>query len=296
MSTVKKPEGPIELPAGLSSNENAVIQFILAGVPAPVRHAVRNAVHNLGMSEKLAAIDLNMAAFRAITAEEEAATALFHSLKRRGYANSQRLRLRDHRFKNAVAPFLDGVRTALAQAEQLGTLIVQLKIPAPNHSKNQPWIEIWTPQVPVGRRLTPIPPLGFNMSVNDELHDFREEFQKITNSRGIDTVEQYVRERANQRNRLLYASGDGIPRVESLNNFLASQRKRVFQILTAVVFVDPYPDHQIFVQQCLDAFLKVAVGVQARVPETEALVEDCGRRSAPPLMLSISQTKKGRAR
>ncbi len=269
-----KPEGPIECPAGLSSDDSAILQFILDNVPAPARHAARNAVHNLGLAEKLGAIDLNMAAFRAITAEEEAATALFHSLSRRRYPNAERLRPRDHRHKNAVAPFLDGIRACLGRAEQLGTIIVQLQIPTAGHPKKQPRIEIWTPQVPIGRRLTPIPPLGFNISVNNELHDFREEFAKIASERGIDSAETYVRHRANQRNQILYASSEGIPRVAQLNDFLGAQRKRVFQILTALVFVDPYSEHQLFVQQCLDAFLAIVVGLQERVPETQAAVDE----------------------
>lgn len=270
-------EGPIERPASLGSYDSVILEFILERVPAPARHAARNAVHNLGLAEKLTDLDLNMAAFRAITAEEEAATALFHSLKRRKYRNADRLRVRDHRHKNAVAPFLSGIRAALGRAEQLGTVIVNLAIPTRDQPDKQPWIEIWTPQVPIGKRLTPVPPLGFNMSVDEELHDFREEFRKIANGRGVDSIEGYVRERANRRNRLLYASGEGIPRVDTLNNFLDGQRRRVFQILTALMFVDSYAEHQLFVQQCLDAFLSVAVGLQQRLPETEAEVEDTGQ-------------------
>lgn len=265
MTERSRSEGSIVLPSALSRSEDVVLQYILAHVPPPVRHAARSAVHSLGLSEALVGVDENMAAFRSITAEEEAATSLFLSLKRRGYKGADRLRHRDHRFKNAVAPFLAGVRTALAKAEQLGTLVVDLRIPTAQNQVDLPTIAIWTPKVPIGKRILPEPPLGFNMSVNHDLHDFRKEFEKVAAESGIQTVEKYVRDRGNQRNRLLYAANDGIPRIEGLQEFLAAQRKRVFQILTAVVFVDPYPDQQLFVQQCLDAFLEVAFGIGPEV-------------------------------
>ncbi len=65
-------------------------------------------------------VDLEMAAFRAITAEEEAASALFHSLKRRRYAGAARLSPRNHVHKNAVAPFCTAVSRVLAATEEIG--------------------------------------------------------------------------------------------------------------------------------------------------------------------------------
>ena len=68
---------------------------------------------------------------------------------------------------------------------------------------------------------------------------------------------QYVRERAEMRNRVLYASEQGyfelnvdFPRmfdVYSANTFL---------ILRELLLIDPYPRRQFFVQQAINAFLK----------------------------------------
>ena len=43
-----------------------------------------------------------MAVFRAITAEEEAATAIFLVLKEQGYLNADTIRFKDHACKQAL--------------------------------------------------------------------------------------------------------------------------------------------------------------------------------------------------
>lgn len=47
--------------------------------------------------------------FRAITAEEEAATALMFALKLRGYPRSNRLKPRDHGQKSAWTPLIEAI-------------------------------------------------------------------------------------------------------------------------------------------------------------------------------------------
>jgi hypothetical protein len=65
-----------------------------------------------------------------------------------------------------------------------------------------------------------------------------------------------LRERANFRNQILYASATGLPSV-TLNNFLREQRRAVKVNVELFLLIDPYPEHQLFVSQALRAFLKM---------------------------------------
>ena len=50
-----------------------------------------------------------MAVFRAITAEEEAATAIFLALKEHGYENADKIKFKKHPYKQALEPFLRSI-------------------------------------------------------------------------------------------------------------------------------------------------------------------------------------------
>ncbi|PLU07434.1 hypothetical protein BMJ29_02810 [Sinorhizobium medicae] len=68
-----------------------------------------------------------MSFFRAITAEEEAATALILALKQRRYPGSEKLNPWEHLHKAAVSPFLDAV----------GNVLAETGMPAPRLSINR---------------------------------------------------------------------------------------------------------------------------------------------------------------
>ena len=70
------------------------------------RSRIRNALNHLERAWGLRDTDLEMAAFRAITAEEEAASGLMYSLQEIGYLNSEKLRPKFHWHKSAVTPFV----------------------------------------------------------------------------------------------------------------------------------------------------------------------------------------------
>ena len=70
------------------------------------RACFRNAFNHLELADQIKPVDPLMAAFRALTAEEEAASGLMYCLKERGYRNASLLRPKDHAYKNAVMPFL----------------------------------------------------------------------------------------------------------------------------------------------------------------------------------------------
>jgi hypothetical protein len=76
------------MPVFVESEFDQHLVDMLLTTAAPGQYAARNAVRHLDKAGEIAEIDPMMAAFRAITAEEEAATAVFHALRRQGYPAS----------------------------------------------------------------------------------------------------------------------------------------------------------------------------------------------------------------
>jgi len=68
----------------------------------------------------------------------------------------------------------------------------------------------------------------------------------------------HIRWRAKFRNKLLYAASEGYPAVTGAPEAgLRSYQRNVFTILKLYLMIDPYPKQQDFVQQSLDAYLKM---------------------------------------
>lgn len=223
--------------------------------PSPGKHCARNAFRHLSKAWKLQETDLEMAAFRAITAEEEAATAIFHALERRKYKGAVKLKRKNHLHKNALIPFCTAVAGALALTEELFKSKLYLDIEdVPPRFRIR--IDV-TSIVPGLKYAFPEPPLHFNMHMNDKPHDFTDKLNNIVTKNNFSDITKYLEKRANKRNMLLYAAPEGAPEVKALRNFLPIQRNNVFMLLILYLMIDPYPMKQLFVQQSLQAFLKM---------------------------------------
>lgn len=87
--------------------------------------------------------------------------------------------------------------------------------------------------------------------------DFRAELEAIAAKESSSSISKYLKDRANLRNRILYASGSGYPLVETdaatIEADLIRSRNRVYRNLLLVLLIDPY-DQQEFVGQALQAF------------------------------------------
>ena len=95
----------------------------VANLPTQVRLRAENAFDGFDRALALLSIDREMASFRAITAEEEAAAALFRSLQLRAYPGSECLNLGNHRHKAALGPFIQAVKVALAAGHDMNLRI-----------------------------------------------------------------------------------------------------------------------------------------------------------------------------
>jgi hypothetical protein len=202
-------------------------------------------------------LDPEMAAFRAITGEEESASAIFHALQRRKYPGSRALRPRDHRIKSAVIPFLDALALAFANAEPLNlrpTLEVdtrrkpkrlQVRLTVRNQDGDEEWAY-------------PEPPLGFTIALDGAIDDFSDAIAALATRRRVASLVKLIERRANHRNQLIYATSSGIPKIVGPTEpTLLRFRDHIYRNLVIFLLVDQYSEHQLFVQQALNALLRM---------------------------------------
>jgi hypothetical protein len=240
--------------------------------PSPGRHAARNAIHHIERALSIKDLDPEMAAFRAITGEEEASRAVIHALQRLRYPGAERLSHKQHRHKAAIVPFLAAV----------GVLINKGPLKAPElqviGNDGEDFIRLaFEVSGPDGGsiRVYPNPPLHLVLSLNDHPPDFSDELNELLSATNLTTVDKWILSRAEERNHLLYASEKGIPLVDPmrLGEAIADRRTNVFGCIAAFLLIDSFPVHQNFVLQCLPVFLRLLAKSprrDAQVPQPDA--------------------------
>ncbi len=233
------------------------VSKLILGTPAPGKHCARNAIRHIEKAWEIRELDREMAAFRAITGEEESVTAIFHSLKRHRYPGADGLNTRNHVHKAAVFPFFRCISEVL-------DLINQMDL--------EPKIELRKKENPKRMRVRltikgpdnlpqwvyPEPPLHYAVRFNERIHDFSEQLKNLASKKNARDILSHIKSEANRRNRLLYATTEGIPSVSRpIGGYLLRRRDIIFTNLTIYLMIDPYNEHQLFVRQALAAFLKM---------------------------------------
>lgn len=198
-----------------------------------------------------------MAAFRALTAEEEAASGLMHCLKERGYRNAGLLKPKDHVQKDAISPFLGvlGMSFAKTIRTYLGKPVFKLE----GEGKARR-LMIGFPISIAGEEqwAWPIPPLNFTAKVDGKPLSYRPEIDQLLEVTGRKNIIDYLKIQANQRNLLLYAGPNGYPgNVGVPDGFFETCKGRVLAMLRAYLLIQPYNENLTFVQDALDAFLSM---------------------------------------
>jgi hypothetical protein len=239
----------------LTSLETALTELVL-GAPAPGKHCARSAVRHLRGAWKILDLDPEMAAFRGITAEEEAASAVFDALRRRRYAGAERLKPRDHLHKNALGTFTDAVGHFLSKnplSDRSTQIVVEpvdgvdrlrIRIDREGSSGDRVWAY-------------PVPPLHGSISLGEQPYDFGFELSEIAELKQHSSIRNQLRAKANRRNSLLYATAQGVRSASNIPHILENQRHVTFRHIAIYLMIDPYREKQQFVQQCLQAFLRM---------------------------------------
>jgi hypothetical protein len=247
----------------MSDLEKDIAALVELAAP-PGKHSARSAIRHVQRAWLLREADAEIALFRAITAEEESASAIFWAFRRRKYRRADELDPRDHVQKNAVTPFAWAVREVLSGFNE-ETFQPQLIV---DRTGKEPKLLVQCRVVHPQLGLTfakPDRPLNFNLEVAGQAYDFVAELDRFAKSRKFSTVLKMLQDRANQRNRILYASGQGIPNFAGdLDRALQQRREHTFRNLAFFLLVDQYPGEQLFARQLLDGFLKVVKRLPSR--------------------------------
>lgn len=227
----------------------------------------RSAVRHLNKAWGIRDLDLGMAVFRCLTAEEEAATAIFLALKSRHYEGASRLTHRSHRDKSAVAPFFRAVSANFAKnvtAQMEPTIQLDESGPTPR-------LRVRVTYMPPGlppKWAYPKPPLHFSLSINDQIYDFRAELQELASSVGVENVNDHIEQQKNLRNRVLYATPEGVPEINGNGAAIVLRRRDyIFGSLIVFLLIEQTSEPQLFVQQCLNSFLQMLGKLQRSGPD-----------------------------
>jgi hypothetical protein len=246
---------PSQFLFGPTPFELGVIALLDTTAP-PGRYCAKNAVWHLNRAARIKDLDPEMAALRAITAEEESASALFHSIKRRHYAGAEKLKPRLHLHKNALVPFFQAIAETLQPVLESNPYLTspQLVIDAessPGHLRLQ-----FRVRGDDTITATPEPPLNLILTENDKPFDYQERLLATARRLGFQSVQKHLASRAEQRTRLLYAEDTGPARLANpVQPLLDAFRKTVFRNLTLFLMIDPYAEMQPLVQHSVTAFL-----------------------------------------
>ena len=225
--------------------------------PVRSRASIRHAWVHIEKARRLVGVDNEMAAFRSITAEEEGATGIIHALKNIGYDRSELLNSRDHKHKSGlwslfriISEFMHDVgaekyfagKVIEGSGDNAGKLEICFPSPLPGDSR---WVH-------------PVPPLNFSISSDGKNIAFQKQADKLASAHNKNQLKNHISKEANLRNELIYASHEGIPNVlEDPANFISMRERRVMVFTYAYLLIAQYPERQLFVQQCLDAYLRL---------------------------------------
>jgi hypothetical protein len=247
--------------------DKVVFECINETVKGYGRNCARNAISHLEAAWNIKDIDPEMAVFRAITAEEEAATAIYIALKEKGYESADRIKFKSHPYKQAVAPFIIAVSKFMADVAKWPNFPLGKKyqLSIEGEGKNRKLILSF---YLANGLATPIPPLGFEIALNGKPYYFKKELLEITSGKGRADITRYVQDLANLRNSLLYARPEGIPKITGkIDAGLEKRRRTVMTFLRIYSLIYPYKKKALFVEQALKAFLVMMGEIEDVVEE-----------------------------
>ncbi|MGH6898064.1 MAG: hypothetical protein ACRD1R_17680 [Acidobacteriota bacterium] len=232
----------------------AIIIEALKGRPGFGKQAARSAVRHVNAAWRTRDSDLEMAVLRIITAEEEAAAAIFYSIKRKKYDGHQQINLKSHMHKLALGVFL----RMLGDFFQTIHLVQELDLRL-DFTEGDGYVSTSFSGKPYGLdgRFKPIPPLHFSMKRDGLEYYFEDEFKQFCERKNIKKMEEHIKELAGMRHSLLYAVDAGIAECKVGQGFFDTRRRWIFFLLAIYVMVDSYREHQLFVLHAVSAFCRM---------------------------------------
>lgn len=235
--------------------ENA-LKKIQPNLPGSVRHRFQNALEHFERSGKIFEIDREMASFRAITGEEEAATALMKAIQLRGYENAKKFNPRDHVHKAGVMACVIAIGSTLEPMLREFNLTFNIE-----KRRADILIPLSNLGVEGGDKagVQPIEPLDFihaRPGIPEE-RLFSDALARLAEKSSSDDIKKFVSHRANDRNTLLYASDSKLPESQATMATINVRKGRALILLTLTVMVLQSRKHLGMVRQAIFTFLEV---------------------------------------
>jgi hypothetical protein len=251
-----------DLPLSPSDNSQAadaiwrVLPQAIKNLPGPIRHRAENALDGFARARKLYPLDREIASFRAITAAEEAASALIRSLQLRKYPDADQIKLWMHPHKAAVYFFLRAVHHEVFRNKVVTMNVTlsadppKLTIALPIRQFGQPPPDMEDYQIVL---TDPLGMVGSRPGITEDDY-FDAAVQKVAGSRRVDKL---IAKEANGRNRILYAHDTGLPRSQATLEGIESRERGAKLCIILAIAIMQVDHHQGMVLQCLRGFLKV---------------------------------------
>jgi hypothetical protein len=215
--------------------------------------ASKSCVRHLNRAFELKSTMPEVAAFLAITAEEEAATAIFAALRKRKYNHASSFKVRDHKHKAGVYPFL----------KLLGEVLGPLKHGLPLNlffDEKDDALRVRMPIEIQGDRqicIVPDPPLNLvSVDPGGNQTDYLKQVRSVASNQGINSIFEYVQNLANERNTMLYASDSGIPEIKNIDSTLKRHFEAALLNLIVYLLIEPYKVQNL-VQESVDTYIKI---------------------------------------
>lgn len=243
----------------LTDFERKLLEGIKKNVKGRSKFCIYNAIHHLKMAFKIKELDPEMALFRAITAEEELARAIFIILKEQKYENSNRIKDQEHKYKQSLSIFIGLIENFFYKFLEENSLFEDISLFMDNEEKLQLKIKLKEREP-----FSPTPPLNFSLCVNDENYNFEEELGELISKSDFKDFEKLIKKEINLRNEILYANDRGrIVIKEGLDEGLEKYYKTVFKLIVIYSLIYPYKNNKSnFVQNALNSYLFILLKIE----------------------------------
>lgn len=234
------------------------LQRIGSKLPSVVRYRLENSLDHFSKAFEILNVDRAMASFRAITGEEEAATALMRAIQFRQYPGAKSFNARNHVHKAAVGACIAAIGLDMRQTLQRFQLTFRYDVQRIDISVPFSTLGVATPE---GEDyfLQPVEPLSIvhTKPGKERSNLFEENLVNLAEKARFENIKKLVASQANARNTLLYAGDSGIPVSQATVQDLWIRKDRAMLTLILAIMVLQSKEHQPLVRDAIDAFLSV---------------------------------------
>lgn len=238
------------------------VEFI-EGCSGRVKLASRSALLHLEMAAKISEIDPMMAVFRSVCAEEEAATALILSLRNLRYKGADKIQFKSHQDKQAIIVFILAVKSWYVSFHNESLLGFDTLRLHPCQVGKRKAFGIHVPIQGTSKSAFIEPPLSLETKNGLRWVDvIFDGVNAISAKGGFGKFPELIKERANFRNQILYASEKSLPGWDGeINSYIFNQAGMVGSLIRALGLIDPWSppkyQHSKLVEACIEVFLKL---------------------------------------